>query len=61
MSKWTPREREVLSLIAQGYGTREIAQRLGITAETARKHRDNAVRRDGRGSQVAVVRDLDKG
>jgi DNA-binding CsgD family transcriptional regulator len=34
----TPRELEVLSLIADGYSTREIAERLWITDETVRTH-----------------------
>ena len=60
MSALTPRERQVLGLIAEGMGTREIASRLGIAADTARKHRDNAVRRMGTGSQVAAVLELDR-
>lgn len=51
----TPREREVLRLIGMGLGPREIAARLGIQPETARKHRDNAVRKSGTGSQTAAV------
>lgn len=60
MSGLTPREREVLGLIAEGMGTREIAARLGITPDTARKHRDNAVARVGKGSQAAAVAELVK-
>jgi DNA-binding CsgD family transcriptional regulator len=36
--KVTPRELEVLALIADGYSTREIAQMLWITDETVRTH-----------------------
>ena len=36
--KITPRELEVLALIAEGYSTREIAQMLWITDETVRTH-----------------------
>jgi DNA-binding CsgD family transcriptional regulator len=36
--KVTPRELEVLALIADGYSTREIAQLLWITDETVRTH-----------------------
>jgi len=60
MSALTPRERQVLGLIAEGMGTREIASRLGIAADTARKHRDNAVSRVGKGSQAAAVAELVK-
>lgn len=34
----TARERETLSLLAQGYRYREIAERLGITFDTVRTH-----------------------
>lgn len=60
MSDLTPREREVMRLIGSGMGPREVAARLGISPDTARKHRDNAVRRSGTGSQTALVRDLDR-
>jgi DNA-binding CsgD family transcriptional regulator len=36
--KITPRELEVLALIADGYSTREIARSLWITEETVRTH-----------------------
>ena len=54
----TAREREVLGLVGQGKGVREIAAQLGIAPDTARKHRDNAVQRVGKGSQAAAVADL---
>ena len=56
----TPREREVLRLRGLGLGTREIAHRLGISPDTARKHRDNAVRRSGTGSETRAVLELDR-
>ena len=37
----TRREREILALVAQGLTAREIAERLGISPLTARKHREN--------------------
>jgi len=60
MKTLTPRELEVLRLRADGYGTREIARRLGISPDTARKHRDNAVRRMGTGSEVAAIVQLER-
>ena len=36
--KVTPRELEVLALIAEGYSTREVARALWITEETVRTH-----------------------
>jgi DNA-binding NarL/FixJ family response regulator len=37
-SDLTPREREALELLAQGYGNGEIAKALGITEKTVRNH-----------------------
>ncbi|AMS43351.1 transcriptional regulator [Aminobacter aminovorans] len=37
----TRREREILALVAQGLTAREIAERLGISPLTVRKHREN--------------------
>ncbi len=41
----TRREREILTLIANGTTTPEIAARLGISPLTARKHRENLMRK----------------
>ncbi len=37
----TAREREVLQLIAEGHGTKEIGGRLGISAKTVATHREH--------------------
>lgn len=41
----TPREREVVQLIAEGHTTKEIAARLHITFKTAETHRANILRK----------------
>ncbi|WP_112809593.1 response regulator [Ensifer sp.] len=41
----TRREMQILSLSAQGLTAREIAERLGISPLTARKHRENLMRK----------------
>ena len=41
----TRREREIMALIANGTTTPEIAARLGISPLTARKHRENLMRK----------------
>lgn len=39
MEALTPRQREILQLIAEGHSTREIADRLAISIKTVETHR----------------------
>jgi DNA-binding NarL/FixJ family response regulator len=41
----TPREREVLQLVAEGKTTKEIAQVLGLSVKTAETHRTKIMRK----------------
>lgn len=41
----TAREREVLQLIAEGFSTKEIAQKLGLSVKTVDNHRTNMMRK----------------
>lgn len=41
----TPRQREVLQLIAEGHSTKEIAEKLNISVKTAKTHRSELMRR----------------
>ena len=41
----TPRQREILQLIAEGRTTKEIAQALHISVKTAEKHRTQLMER----------------
>lgn len=50
----TPREQEVLTLVARGLGTHEIAAELGMGAKTVDSHRRNAREKLG----LATSRDL---
>ena len=43
----TPREREVLELISQGFSTKEIGRELGISPKTVEFHRSNLLRKYG--------------
>jgi DNA-binding NarL/FixJ family response regulator len=43
----TPREREVLSCLAEGAGRREVAQRLHVSAHTVRTHLQNIMAKLG--------------
>ena len=52
----TPRERAVVQLLAEGSGTKEIARRLGVGAETVRTHRAAVMKKLGVHSVVEVVR-----
>jgi len=54
----TPRQREVIMLIAKGAADKEIARSLGITTATAQKHVTNLLRRlnvPNRAAAVAVM------
>ena len=52
----TPRETEVLSLIAQGYTNRQIAEKLSISVRTVESHRANITGKLGLRSRVELVR-----
>jgi ligand-binding sensor domain-containing protein/DNA-binding CsgD family transcriptional regulator len=41
----TPRQKEVLQLIAEGHSTRDIAERLGVSVKTVETHRANLMER----------------
>jgi DNA-binding NarL/FixJ family response regulator len=52
----TPRQREVLQLIAEGHSTKEIAQKLNISVKTAKTHRSELMRRLDLHDVAALVR-----
>ena len=52
----TPRETEVLRLIAQGYTNRQIAEKLTISVRTVETHRANITGKLGLRSRVELVR-----
>lgn len=51
----TPREDEVLSLVAEGLTNAEIARRLWVAPSTVAKHLEQAYRKLGVGSRTAAV------
>ncbi|MEX2542729.1 MAG: LuxR C-terminal-related transcriptional regulator [Trueperaceae bacterium] len=52
----TPREREVLELVAEGLSDRQIAKRLGISPTTASKHVANMLGKTGSRNRVELTR-----
>jgi DNA-binding NarL/FixJ family response regulator len=52
----TPRQREVLQLIAEGHGTRDIARRLGLGVKTVETHRAQIMDRLGIHDVPGLVR-----
>ena len=52
----TPREQEVLSLVADGLRNREIAERLGITEHTVKFHLAAVFGKLGATSRTDAVR-----
>lgn len=51
----TKREQEVLELVAEGMGNRQIAEELGISARTAQKHLENLFKKCGVHDRTELV------
>jgi len=56
LSHLTPREREVLLLVAQSHSSKEVAAKLCISVKTAENHRTNLMRKLGIHDTAALVR-----
>jgi DNA-binding NarL/FixJ family response regulator len=52
----TPREREIIQLLAQGHRNKKIAEELGISVKTVETHRTTVMRKLGVSSVVDLVR-----
>lgn len=52
----TPREEEVVKLVAEAHTNKEIAELLGMAEKTAENHRSNAMRKLGMRDRVELVR-----
>jgi DNA-binding NarL/FixJ family response regulator len=44
-ARLTPREREIVQLLAEGKSSREVAEALGLSVKTAETHRANIMRK----------------
>jgi DNA-binding NarL/FixJ family response regulator len=56
LEKLTPRQIEVLRLVAEGQRTREIASHLGLSVKTVESHRGEVMKRLGIHDVVSLVR-----
>jgi DNA-binding NarL/FixJ family response regulator len=56
LERLTPREREVLQLVAEGNTNRQIASKLRISIKTVEKHRFNLMEKLGMRDVTALVR-----
>ena len=52
----SPREREIVQLLAEGKSNKEVARALGITVKTAETHRSNIMRKMQFGSLSDLIR-----
>lgn len=52
----TPREREVMQLLARDYPVKEVAERLFISPRTVENHRSNIMRKLGLKSTIEFIR-----
>lgn len=55
-ARLSPRQREVLTLMAEGLGRREIAHRMGLSPETVKNHLSMAYMRLGVTGHVGAFR-----
>lgn len=55
-SQLTPRERQIVQLVAEGKSSKELAKALGISAKTAETHRTNIMRKLNVHSATELVR-----
>jgi DNA-binding CsgD family transcriptional regulator len=51
----TPRQRQILSLVAQGMAGKQVARRLGISPKTVEQHKTRMFERLGVPNQAAAV------
>jgi RNA polymerase sigma factor (sigma-70 family) len=56
LDRLTPRQREILQLIAEGRSTKEIAQTLGLSPRTVETHRAQLMERLGVHDVAGLVR-----
>ncbi|MBV9966552.1 MAG: response regulator transcription factor [Alphaproteobacteria bacterium] len=56
LPRLTPREREIIQLLAEGHRNKRIAQMLGMSIKTVETHRTTLMRKIGAKSIVEVVR-----
>ena len=52
----TPRETEVIKLVAEGYTNRQIADALVISEKTVERHRSNILEKLGMRDRVELTR-----
>ena len=51
----TDRQEQVIRLLGEGHGTREIADCLGLSEHTVKRHRENGIRALGARNQTNAV------
>jgi DNA-binding NarL/FixJ family response regulator len=56
LEQLTPREREILQLVAEGHTNRTMSERLGLSAKTVDVHRTNVMRKLDLHSAPALTR-----
>ncbi len=56
LEQLSPRQREILQLIAEGHSTKEIAALLGVSAKTVETHRTELMERLGIHGVAGLVR-----
>jgi DNA-binding NarL/FixJ family response regulator len=56
LEELTPREREVLQLLAEGHATRDVAERLHVSVKTVGTHREHLMQKLGTNSLAGLTK-----
>lgn len=57
----TPRERQIIALIAQGLRTKDVAAELNISKDTVESHRHSIIKKTGLKTSPHIVAEFIRG
>lgn len=61
LKKTTPRERQIVALIARGFRTADIARELCVSRDTIESHRHKIIKKTGLKTSPSIVAEFQRG